>query len=391
MIGFCDCARISFMKTYKISEIKDKRILGRNVSDAGKSDKALALFWAASALEINVKAKEVWVEFSSMYDDSEPWVSVYVNNKPVSRFMITKENKMNLCIARGLNPEKENLITIYKDTQPMSGEEHHSLFIHSISLNDEGVFCPLKERKIKLEVVGDSITSGEGLFGGPEEMEWIPQWFAGSRSYGAQVARSLDADFSLVSQCGWGLCWAWNGDIKGNMPSVYEKVCGPMWGKYQEELGASELYDFKGGSDFVVINLGTNDNGAFFQPEWKDESTGKVYNHSLDKDGKPREEDCKTIIAGVKNFLSMVRMNNPNAKILWVWGMIKLGQVPSLIKQGIEDYKKMTSDKDVYSMELDSMEDVEKTPEDKGSRGHPGPLVHALAAKKIAEFLKTLL
>ena len=182
------------MKAYKLSEISNKRILGRNVKGAGKNDRPLALFWAASALEVNVKAKEVWAEFSSLYDDSEPWVSVYIYGSPVSRFMVAKDKPVWVCLARGLNPQKENLITIYKDTQPMSGEAHHSLFIHTLGLDEEGLFCPLKERKLKLEVIGDSITSGEGLFGGPDEMEWITQWFAGSRAYGAQLARELEAE-----------------------------------------------------------------------------------------------------------------------------------------------------------------------------------------------------
>ena len=81
------------MKTYKISQINEKRILGRTNFGGGDSyvgsavlsagavtsskDEPLALFWAASALEFSVRAASVWVELSSEYHSNEPWVSVY--------------------------------------------------------------------------------------------------------------------------------------------------------------------------------------------------------------------------------------------------------------------------------------------------------------------------
>lgn len=49
-----------------------------------------------------------------------------------------------------------------------------------------------------------------------------------------------------------------------------------------------------------------------------------------------------------------------------------------------------SGDMNVYALELESMDDIEKNPEDKGSRGHPGPLTHKKAAEKIYDFIKTL-
>ena len=47
-------------------------------------------------------------------------------------------------------------------------------------------------------------------------------------------------------------------------------------------------------------------------------------------------------------------------------------------------------DKNVFALELDAMEDVEHTVYEKGSRGHPGPKTHCLAAEKISDFIKSL-
>ena len=57
---------ILFMKEYKINEMKNIRLLGRN----GKTqDGAAVLFWAAAAIEVNVKASEVWAHISADYDN----------------------------------------------------------------------------------------------------------------------------------------------------------------------------------------------------------------------------------------------------------------------------------------------------------------------------------
>ena len=373
------------MKSYKINEIENKRILGRNVKDVENLPE-INLFWAASALKINVKACEVWADFESDYDSNEPWVSIFLNGSRISRFMIEKSGKKSVCLVRGLNSQVENEICIYKDTQPMPGDTKHFLKVKNISLDDNGKFCEIKPAKMKIEFIGDSITSGEGLAGAPEQMEWIPSVFVGSESYAAQVSRYFEADFSVFSQCGWGLCWGWDGNRNNNIPKFYEKVCGVMEGDFHNQLGENQDYDFKDGSDFVVLNLGTNDDGAFFQPPWKDEKSGIEYKLELDG-GKISASDNEYIVQRAKNFLSLIRKHNKNAQIIWCYGMIKLKFIPECLNTAIKQWKKETGDSKIHLLELDSMEDVEKNYEDKGSRGHPGKKVHGLAAEKLEKLI----
>jgi len=365
------------MKTYKINEITNKRILGRNIAEAGKAD-SLNLFWGASALEFVVKAKEVWINVNSNFESAEPWMAVEINGAPVTRFMVLKDAAW-ICIARNLNPEKENLITIMKDTQPMTAEALHSLFINQVGLDDDGIFMPVPPRKLKIEFIGDSITSGEGLAGGIDEMDWIPEWFSSSKTYAVKTAKALNADWSMFSQSGWGICWAWDGNRNNAIPPYYNEVCSVMWGEYQEKLGVKQPFNFGTGSDYVVINLGTNDNGAFNQSAWKDEK-GVEYKLEIQKDGP-------VVGKGVYDFLKVIRSKNPNAKIIWCWGMIKLDKIPSYIQEAVDSYKKDTGDSKVYTLELDPMEEVEITADDKGSRCHPGPKTHRLAAEKLIEFI----
>ena len=135
------------------------------------------------------------------------------------------------------------------------------------------------------------------------------------------------------------------------------------------------VLQFRLGRLDVVLNLGTNDDCGF----------------KLHDDGKGTEGVAgQTIIAEVKRFLGEIRSHNPRAKILWTWGMLALDIVPVLIEKGINEYKRETGDNAVYALELESLDALEKCDEDRGSRGHPGPLTHKRAAQKITGFLKSL-
>lgn len=375
------------MNTAKINQIENKRILGRTVYTG--TEETLPLFWGAAALELNVKSAEVWARISGNWTTHEPWVAVEVNGYQTNRFMASK-NPEWVCLARNLNAEKETLISIIKDTQAMAGDAEHVLFIHEIGLSESGEFCKIPERKLKIEFIGDSITSGEGLAGKPDEMDWISQWMCASKTYAWQTAKAMNADMSAFSQCGWGICWGWDGNIHNNMPEHYNKVCSLLNSEYQKELGTCNTYDFPVKNDFVVVNLGTNDNGAFSQPVWKDEN-GKEYPHAMDENNVASVEDAELLKAGITAFLKNIREKNPESKIVWVWGMIRLKTVPPILQEAVSEYKKETGDYQVYALELSAMEDVEKTEEDKGSRGHPGPKTHRLAAEKLTAFLQSLL
>ena len=362
------------MKNYSMNEIKNMRIQGRNVPGGICADGAVRLFWAGSALELNVKATEVWARISSNYDFHEIWIAVEVNGYQTARFVAPKEPSL-ICLARNLNPEKENFISIIKDTQPMPGDNKHELKIEAVALNDDGVFCPPVPHKCKIEFIGDSITSGEGLAGKPDEMDWITQWFCGSKTYAVQTAKLLDADWTSISQCGWGLCWGWDGDVKSRIPLYYNQICGLLTGDAQKKTGTCDTQDFADGSDYVILNLGTNDNSGF---KFHDDGKGAGGEAGL------------AVISEVKRFLGEIRQHNPRAKIIWTWGMIPIDIVPSLIQTGIKNYIEETGDQKVYPLELEGMDKLEKSDEDKGSRGHPGPLTHKKAAQRITDFINGL-
>ena len=354
------------MKEYKLNQIPHKRILGRNAYK--NDDEQLALFWGGAALEVNIKAREIWACISTTYDNLEQWLAVEVNGAPLSRFMLNKE-KTWYCLARNMNPEKENLISIIKDTQALNEDSTHSLVIHALGLDEAGEFVPVKPRSCSIEFIGDSITAGEGTVGAPEEMDWISQWMSASKTYAIQTAKLMNADWNTMGKSGWGICWAWDGNRDCKIPPHYEQVCSVLKDENSVRLGSLEKWDFNNGrgSDFVVINLGTNDESGLHL-------------------AGPQEE----IISSVKQFLTVIRAHNPKAKILWCWGMLPLQTVPALIQKGVDEYKTATDDKNVFTLELESLFELEKTPQEKGSRGHPGVKTHQAAASKIVDFISKL-
>lgn len=341
-----------FMKDYEINEITYKRVLGRALVNDG----SLSAFWAGDGLELNVKASEVWVKLCADYGSNEIWVAVKINGATTQRFPVLKEEQW-VKVACKLNSEKGNTVQIIKDTQPMPGDGESLLKISEVRVDDNASFEIPVKRNLFIEFIGDSITSGEGLFGGRDEMDWIPTWISVNNNFAMQIVRELNADYSLVSQCGWGVCYAYDGNASNNVPSLYEKA------------DFNHSYDFGKKVDVVVLNLGTNDNSALSVPG----------------------VEAEKITLAVTTFLKTIRKHNPEAKIVWTWGMLKLDKAPKFIKAGIDEYKKQTGDKEIYTLKLKPMHKVEKNPEDFGSRCHPGPKTHLLAAKKITAFLQNLL
>ncbi len=351
------------LHTYNINEIANKRIYGRT----SKKD-YLVLFWAASGLELKVKSKEVWALIESDYDTSESWISIKINGYRYARQSL-KKGKQWVCLMRNMNKENANTILLQRDTQPMTGEDNNVVIIHKIAMPTDAEFCPVDNKDMHIEFIGDSITSGEGLYGNPNEMDYITQNFGGTKTYAVMAAEKLNASYDVISQCGWGVSYGWNGSTYMALPLHYCNVCSLMEGRRQQDLGATDAYDFERKTDVVVVNLGTNDNGGLPQTTYIGNKEAKI-------------------VEDTYNFLKTIRIKNPEAKILWTWGMISIDKAPALIQQGIEKYKADTNDNKVYTIVLDSMESLEHTDEDKGSRNHPGPSTHKAAAEKIADFIK---
>ncbi len=375
---------------FRIRNISNLHVYGRTSSYRS----ALPLFWTGSGFSVDTKSGELWALLESDYSVYEPWVSVWVNGNMVGRFMVEKGRRW-YCLFRGLSPEKVHRFELLKETQAMSGDRQHMLLVHALGVPENikdpssQVFLKQKERPVKIEFVGDSITTGEGLSGGVDEMDWISGWMSLKDNYALMTAKALNADFHILSQCGWGVTASWDNDRKCILPPHYTNVCSMHWGERNEILGAQDDWDFsKWKSDFVVVNLGTNDWGAFNNPMKTDPGTGEKWKYRIDADGKPNPDDLAYFRTGVMNFIKKIRVNNPNAHIIWIYGMCGF-ELGGEIAGAVETFASENSDSKVHFMHLPSMTD--ESSEEKGSRSHPGPGTHRRVARLLTEKIASIM
>jgi hypothetical protein len=309
-----------------------------------------------------------------------------------------------------MNASKAQNIRVLKDTQAMGDDPAHSLVMRTVRVETTGaapaeavradeVFVSVPRKKRMIEFVGDSITSGEGTIGAKGEMDWISMWFTCANTWAYMAAERLDADFRFVSQSGWGVYCAWDNDIRHALPLHYAELCGPMLSGRLESghpciksrraseagrIRAGAPYDFsKEPADAVVINLGTNDSGSFRNPAWTDPETGTVYKQRLNPDGSLNADDAAKFTHAAERFLALVREKNPDALIVWAYGMLGF-QMERYILQAIES-RKAAGDCSVSYLRLPAM-----LPGEEGSRDHPGYPAHQRAADSVAECLTEL-
>jgi len=348
-----------------------------------KKTNPMPLFWTASGVEFNTRATECFVTLEADYSASEVWIEVEMNDCLLQRFVVPK-GKNEFLLFKGFTDSEVRTIKVRMSSQPIQDDQARKLLIHEICADRELEAVVAKKRKI--EFVGDSLTSGEGLTGRGNDDVWCAGIFGLQGHYGLMCAKYFDADYSIVSQSGWGVCTGWDNNINNVIPVYYEQVCGVLAGSVNDKLGAFDAHDFtKWQPDVVVINLSTNDGGALHQAPWTDPKTGIRYKMHLGSDGSGMDEDSAAKFEGAAvAFLKKVRKNNPNAYIVWAYGMCD-HEMEKYVLEAIETYKTESGDEKMTYVSL-----PEAKKEQLGSHGHPGVLDHAAAGEVLINHIKEL-
>ena len=364
------------LRYVEVSDIPKINILGRQ----GKQNQPLSLFFNGSGIEISVTGSQLWIELTTDSDFHEPWIAYELNDALMGRQMLLP-GEHSICLFRNMEPGTPKKVKFYRELQAMSEDDRCKVLIKGIRLDGEFTDVPKYEKKI--EFIGDSITSGEGTYGAVSDVDWLAMYMSASVNYATMTAKALNADLHIISQGGWGVYCGWDNDVRHNIPSVYEKVCGLATGESNKELGAADDYDFNSfDADAVIINLGTNDASAFNQPPILNPDDGKMYKQRKNDDGSYNKEDIAKVTNAVIDFLDMVRKHNPKALIVWCYGMLGTDLLLP-ITDGINTYKNKSSDEKVFFFQLPNT-----NTETFGAHMHPGPKAHEAAAKELIGFLK---
>lgn len=367
------------LKTYSLKEIPFYKVHGRT----DESQYPLPLFWNGSAIEVNVTGTELWIDLDVDFDNYEPWVGSTLDGAIMSRQMLMP-GSYSLCLFRGMTPEAVKNVRFFRELQAMSEDESCHILIRGFQ--SDGEFKPVAERRFKLEFVGDSITSGEGTYGAKGESPWLSMYMSFSRNYANLIGEALDADVRLISQGGWGVLCGWDNDPRHCLPAYYEKICGLADSAFNKALGSQKPHPFSSWQpDAIIVNLGTNDCSAFDQPEWTDPVTGARFKQHKNADGSFAKEDVERFEQAVIDFLQVLRHNNPNSHIVWVYGMLGYDLTLPIV-DAINRFRAKTGDIKTHFLQLPNT-----TEETVGSHFHPGYKSHKRAAKVLTEYLQTLL
>lgn len=338
--------------TWIIGSEPNIRLLGRHAADTVP----FRPYWTGSGVELMLQCRRLAVELELPQLDSwqTVWMLVSVDHAPVARFALTPGRNW-YTVLEGMDPAVSHRVSIVRETQPIADGFTTELLMHN--LRSDGTLLPLPQPKMTVEFIGDSLTSGEGIVGPQGAMEWQTIWLS-SFNYSHLVCQALDAQKRIISQSGWGVFSSWDNDPSCVLSRIYDAVCA---------LGDADPtpYDFsREKADLVVINLGTNDSGAIAQLE--EAAQGQ------------RRRD---IHRSAQQLLLQVRRNNPDAWILWVYGMCG-DPLSDLFRSAVAD-RQSQGDPRVGYLTLDIC-----TAEEQGSRIHPGILNHQAAAQKIVQWVR---
>lgn len=357
------------MKIFLANEIQEKKILGR----AKILEDSIAIFWSASGIELNVRAGELWAGIDSDFSTHEVWIAIFIDGAQTARLMLGK-GRNEICVFRNMNPEIVKNVRIYKETQAMECDARHKMILKDF--RTDGIFLPVKNANVKIEFIGDSITSGEGAVGAKIECDWISAFFGATKTYAFKLAQMLGADFNVISQSGWGTVTGYDNDTSHALPAYYEKTCGVLRGSENETLGAQSEWNFSlWQPDLIIVNLGTNDQGAFMNPPFAKTN----FKMKLRADGTPEKSSAEFFEKGVVDFLKFLRAKNPGAKIFWCYGM--MGRLLAKnIEAALELYKKQSGDANAHFVLLPEMDS-----EESGALCHPSEAQHEIAARFLYE------
>lgn len=349
----------------------------------------LTLFWTASGIECAVKNLpnlSLFADIECDYKCYRPWISVWINGKRVRRLAPEKgRTRLLLCDSAASNTAESAeqgkivYIRILKECQAMAGDSAHRFCIHGFFTNSEkavpDIFMPLEPKNYLFECIGDSLTCGEGLEDPVPGKEWNSVWQGTRNHFALILSQRFNADISIIAQSGWGLLCGWNNDPHCTIPPLYPFVCSLAKGAANREAGASQAWDFsRQKTDAVIINLGSNDEYAFRAAPWEDPASGKT--HKLHGDA-----DYARLKAAAKNFIGEIRRHNPQALIIWCYGMFLTGCM-DLFRSAVEEFRAENADDKVRFIELSPMDDTTA-----GAQKHPGPLCHKEAADLISKVL----
>lgn len=200
-----------------------------------------AFMYSASMIRTGFTGTSIAIKLSD--DSLRNWYTVKLDD---SVFSFKTESTAGVyTLAKGLAGKKHR-IEVSRRTEWHGGNTRFGGFII-----DEGEkLYTLPKLKRTIEFIGDSYTCGYGNEGKSKEEHFNYATENSYLTYGALVARALDANFVSICRSGIGMYQSYGGEKEFVQPKLYDEVV----------VGGTAVWDYRRNRpDVVVIALGSND------------------------------------------------------------------------------------------------------------------------------------
>ncbi len=348
--------------TYELTD-KNVKLLGRTFVN----DNILWASYTASGIEFKYeKASKVEIALVGDYTsgnagqkNNHPKYSVFVDDVEYETALLSETEKT---IVIETDKEKTGVIRVNK----VSESANSTMGIKSVTT--DGKISPTAKKKMNIQFIGDSITCGYGVDGANGD-SFTTANENGLKTYAFKAAQKLDADYTMISFSGYGVVSGYTSSGTANKASLVPKYYDKLGNSGTAIKGGKKVntftWDFsKDKFDYVVINLGTNDNTYV---------GGKA----------DRKTEFETAYV---SFLKTIREKNPSAHIICSLGMMGQDLYPS-IEKAVAAYSQETGDKNISCLKFD-VQDANK--DGVAVDWHPTEATHEKASEKLVTHIKEL-
>ena len=319
------------------------RFIGRHI----KKDGLEYFSYSGCGFEFDVQpvdnSKVTVTLISELRETDEQFVSIYLNDIFFRKEkLVSGTNQFSFSIN---NKNDVTRVRIIKCNETYIS----SIYLKNVEL-ENAQFVDIKPlKKSLIEFYGDSLTCGFGNLGKtPEEFKTSTEDFTKTYAYLASFA--LKMDYSVIAKSGISIAL-----------KIY---CDKTFDEIYDTVDMFEKCDTNYHVDYAVINLGTNDMGA--------------YNQLEERDGAP-----EAFFLAYKSLVDKIISKNKDVKFILCSHMATTYHEDLGIQiQNIVKYIRRTY--------LNKVKLVEFTPNDGGSGSHPNILAHKENAKLLIEAIKSL-
>ena len=223
------------------------KILGRVFLD--KADPTAAhIEWPASGFEFNIHAEgdSLKIYYDTAYEST---LAVFVDGVMQERPILIRKSGGFYCTFP-ITPG-DHTVRVVREFEPQTHDNYFQL-LKGVEFVGTVKEAPAK-KDIYIEIIGDSTATGSGAMGVHRPGQgFLTTDYSNTSSFGYQVAKDFDADYSIVAK---GNCGFLNGDIIQNksMTDVYE-----YWWRWHNE----DKYTFLRCPDLIIMKIGMNDSAG---------------------------------------------------------------------------------------------------------------------------------